>query len=78
MHWRKKPLGTRSGFPHCGAAVYAYSLMFLSRNHRKLADMSETDARLDTPPLSWSELGMIGQLPIGTVTLLLADIEGST
>src|SRR5436190_24335901 len=33
-----------------------------------LASMSETD---------WSELGVSG-LPTGTVTLLLADVEGST
>ena len=28
-------------------------------------------------PLNWSELGVSG-LPTGTVTLLLADVEGST
>lgn len=36
--------------------------------------MSAT-ARLDT--LNWSDLG-VHELPTGTVTLLLADIEGST
>ncbi|MGE5698372.1 MAG: adenylate/guanylate cyclase domain-containing protein, partial [Candidatus Sericytochromatia bacterium] len=34
-----------------------------------LTSMSQTD---------WSELGMSGLLPTGTVTLLLADVEGST
>jgi len=33
-----------------------------------LASMSETD---------WSDVG-VGELPTGTVTLLLADVEGST
>ena len=33
--------------------------------------------RADTPPLNWSELG-VSELPTGTVTLLLADVEGST
>jgi predicted ATPase/class 3 adenylate cyclase/DNA-binding CsgD family transcriptional regulator len=39
--------------------------------------MSGTDPRADTPPLNWSDLG-VSELPTGTVTLLLADIEGST
>lgn len=39
-----------------------------------LATMIE---RVDAPPLIWSEVGVIG-LPTGTVTLLLADVEGST
>jgi class 3 adenylate cyclase len=33
--------------------------------------------RADTPPVNWSELG-VSELPTGTVTLLLADVEGST
>ncbi|MDT5174729.1 MAG: hypothetical protein QOG37_1980 [Mycobacterium sp.] len=41
-----------------------------------LASMSETDPRADTP-LNWSDLG-VSELPTGTVTLLLADVEGST
>ena len=28
--------------------------------------------------MDWSELGVSGLLPTGTVTLLLADVEGST
>ncbi len=34
--------------------------------------------RADIPPVIWSELGVSELLPTGTVTLLLADIEGST
>ncbi|WP_396879346.1 LuxR C-terminal-related transcriptional regulator [Mycolicibacter heraklionensis] len=33
--------------------------------------------RTDTPAANWSELG-VSELPTGTVTLLLADVEGST
>ena len=40
--------------------------------------MSEIDPRADTPLVNWSELGMTELLPTGTVTLLLADVEGST
>jgi predicted ATPase/class 3 adenylate cyclase len=43
-----------------------------------LASMSGIDPRADTPPLDWSELGVTELLPTGTVTLLLADVEGST
>jgi DNA-binding CsgD family transcriptional regulator/class 3 adenylate cyclase len=39
-----------------------------------LASMSE---RADTPLVDWSELA-VSELPAGTVTLLLADVEGST
>src|SRR6201982_2703904 len=42
--------------------------MFAIKGHRMLASMSET---------SWSSIDM-GALPTGTVTLLLADVEGST
>jgi len=42
-----------------------------------LASMSATDPCVDTPPLTWSDLA-VNELPTGTVTLLLADIEGST
>ena len=42
--------------------------MFFAVRQRMLASMNETD---------WSELGVNG-LPTGTVTLLLADVEGST
>lgn len=44
---------------------------------RMLANMTETDRRTETPLLNWSDLG-VGELPTGTVTLLLADVEGST
>ncbi len=43
-----------------------------------LASMGEIDPQAALPPLDWSELGVSGLLPTGTVTLLLADIEGST
>ena len=43
-----------------------------------LASMSDIDPRADTPLVEWSELGVSGLLPSGTVTLLLADVEGST
>src|SRR3984957_14236688 len=43
-----------------------------------LASMSEIDRRADAPLVDWSELGVSGLLPTGTVTLLLADVEGST
>src|ERR1700758_1407331 len=52
--------------------------MFVRRARRMLASMSEIDPRADTPLLNWSELGVSGLLPTGTVTLLLADVEGST
>jgi predicted ATPase/class 3 adenylate cyclase/DNA-binding CsgD family transcriptional regulator len=43
-----------------------------------LASMSEIDPRAEMPLVDWSELGVSGLLPTGTVTLLLADVEGST
>ena len=45
---------------------------------RMLASMSEIDPRADAPLVDWSDLGVSGLLPTGTVTLLLADVEGST
>src|ERR1700720_800252 len=43
-----------------------------------LASMSEIDRLAETPLVDWSELAVSGLLPTGTVTLLLADVEGST
>src|SRR6202043_1845263 len=43
-----------------------------------VASMSEIDRHADTPLVDWSDLGVSGLLPTGTVTLLLADVEGST
>jgi predicted ATPase/class 3 adenylate cyclase/DNA-binding CsgD family transcriptional regulator len=40
--------------------------------------MSEIDPLADAPLVDWSELSVSGLLPTGTVTLLLADVEGST
>ena len=48
--------------------------MFAARGLCMLASMSE---RVETTPLNWSDLG-VSELPTGTVTLLLADVEGST
>jgi class 3 adenylate cyclase len=55
-------------------AIYASALMFAVREPRRLVSMSETDARV----LDWSGLGVSELVPTGTVTLLLADVEGST
>ena len=43
-----------------------------------LASMRQIDSRADAPMVDWSDLGVSGPLPTGTVTLLLADVEGST
>ena len=43
-----------------------------------LASMNEIDPRAEMPLVDWSELSVSGLLPTGTVTLLLADVEGST
>jgi predicted ATPase/class 3 adenylate cyclase/DNA-binding NarL/FixJ family response regulator len=43
-----------------------------------LASMSEIGPRVATPLVNWSDLGVNELLPTGTVTLLLADVEGST
>jgi predicted ATPase/class 3 adenylate cyclase/DNA-binding CsgD family transcriptional regulator len=60
------------------AAIYAFSLMFPVGGDRMLTSMSEFDPRVDTPLVDWSEVSVSGLLPTGTVTLLLADVEGST
>ena len=39
--------------------------------------MSDIEPCAQTPVVNWSELG-VSDLPTGTVTLLLADVEGST
>jgi predicted ATPase/class 3 adenylate cyclase/DNA-binding CsgD family transcriptional regulator len=60
------------------AAIYAFVLMFCGFGGRMLASMSEIDPLADAPLVDWSELGVSELLPTGTVTLLLADVEGST
>ena len=40
--------------------------------------MSEIHPRIEMPVLDWSDDGVSGLVPTGTVTLLLADVEGST
>ena len=52
--------------------LLAISLLLRALRHRMLADMSETS--WGVPDMSELPSG----LPIGTVTLLLADVEGST
>src|SRR3954469_19961137 len=53
---------------HTSTRCCAFPLMFRACARRMLASMSET---------TWSDVFM-GELPTGTVTLLLADVEGST
>ncbi len=43
-----------------------------------LTSMSEIDPRVDAPLVNWGELAMGELVPTGTVSLLLADVEGST
>jgi class 3 adenylate cyclase len=40
--------------------------------------MRQIDSCADALMLAWSDLGVSGLLPTGTMTLLLADVEGST
>lgn len=42
-----------------------------------LANMSDIEPPADLPLVNWGDLG-VSELPTGTVTLLLADVEGST
>lgn len=58
-------------------AVYAIVLMFSPHGARMLANMIRIDPPADMPLLNWSEQS-VSELPTGTVTLLLADVEGST
>ncbi len=52
--------------------------MFVASDDPMLANMSEIDPRAEMPPLDWSDAAMNERLPSGTVTLLLADVQGST
>ena len=47
--------------------------MFWARRHRTLASIPHAET-----PLNWSDVGVGELLPTRTVTLLLADVEGST
>src|SRR3984957_15569518 len=60
------------------AAMYAVAPMFFRMRPQMLTSMSDIDPRADAPLVDWSEFGVSGLLPTGTVTLLLADVEGST
>jgi hypothetical protein len=55
-----------------------FPLTFSARGGQTLASMSEIDPRADTALVNWSDLDVSGLLPTGTVTLVLADVEGST
>jgi predicted ATPase/class 3 adenylate cyclase/DNA-binding CsgD family transcriptional regulator len=59
------------------AVICAFPLMFRARAGGMLASMSDIEPCAETPLVNWSELG-VSDLPTGTVTLLLADVEGST
>jgi predicted ATPase/class 3 adenylate cyclase/DNA-binding CsgD family transcriptional regulator len=50
--------------------------MILGLRRSRLATMIDIDAGAAGPPLNWG--GAVSELPTGTVTLLLADVEGST
>lgn len=52
--------------------------MFFARIPHMLATMNERNPRAQAGPVDWSDTGMNEPLPTGTVTLLLADVEGST
>src|ERR1700739_4626955 len=87
IRWRRPQTIGRNAYLHGvearryardgGGALSAVSLMFSDRRHRMLDSMSEVDPGTDASLVNWSELGVSG-LPTGTVTLLLADVEGST
>ena len=49
--------------------------MFCLPSAAMLATMTQN---AEIPPLTWSDFGVSELLPTGTVTLLLADVEGST
>src|SRR4051812_23882823 len=51
--------------------------MFATFFAEMLASMTETDPRAAMPLVNWGESD-VGELPTGTVTLLLADVEDST
>src|ERR1700742_3821079 len=57
--------------------LYAFVLMFASHCAQMLASMSAIDLPADAPLLTWNEQS-VAELPTGTITLLLADVEGST
>src|SRR6185437_2457641 len=61
------PAGVYARFRRCSVMRYGWTL----------ASMNGTDRCADMWAVSWGDLG-VSELPTGTVTLLLADIEGST
>ena len=63
-----------------GPRAYAYAkvLMFRARPWLTVAPVDETGVWAETPPRIGADAGMGEGLPTGTVTFLLADVEGST
>jgi predicted ATPase/class 3 adenylate cyclase/DNA-binding CsgD family transcriptional regulator len=57
--------------------LYAFVLMFVRHCAQMLTSMSAIEMPADAPLLTWNEQS-VAELPTGTVTLLLADVEGST
>jgi predicted ATPase/class 3 adenylate cyclase/DNA-binding CsgD family transcriptional regulator len=51
--------------------------MFAASRRRMVASMGGSDPHVDAALLNWSDSG-VNELPTGTVTLLLADVEAST
>lgn len=69
-NWCRKPAATPDLRRNC-----ALVLMYYAIPPAMLATMSQ---HAEMPSPTWSELGLTELLPTGTVTLLLADVEGST
>lgn len=62
---------------HRRVEICALTPMFCACAARTLTSMSDIEPCAQTPAVNWSELG-VSHLPTGTVTLLLADVQGST
>jgi predicted ATPase/class 3 adenylate cyclase/DNA-binding CsgD family transcriptional regulator len=58
--------------------MYAVWRMLAAAGVEILISMTAVDPGPGTPPLNGSEVGIDEALPTGTVTLLLADVQGST
>ena len=58
--------------------IYAVWRMFAPDGDLMLVSMTAVDPDAGTPPLSWSDVGVNELVTTGTVTLLLADVQGST
>ena len=82
MHCRRGDQGAAGSSPKNIRVARLFSTRFhrcfAGCGGRTLASMRQIDPRADTPLVDWSDLDVSGLLPTGTVTLLLADVEGST